>query len=174
MKIFPILLLAFLLTSCSETNKSQQVNKKNTHTILTINQSCSMLGLDMTPWKSTDNDGVYRCISNYIDIPPDNDTAISNNLSYYVQGTKNTVNEFKIVLNINNKNYKNKAKNEFIIMSKNIYKNIESNELPNKLIDAISSEKDYSITSTNLSLSIENDIWENSKGLTQKFIIHLK
>lgn len=132
------------------------------------------IGIEMTTWKSSDNDGVYRCISNYIDISPDDGIRLPNNLAYYVQGTENTVNELKVVLNVNNENYKKKAKDEFIAMSAKVYKNIKSHELPNELKIAISSKKNYSMSDENFVYSIENEAFEDDKGFTQKFIIRLK
>ncbi|QBQ16807.1 DUF6030 family protein [Acinetobacter haemolyticus] len=171
MKILPSIFLIPLLVACSQTDQKYQLEEP---TILSVNKSCSMLGLEMTNWKSSAGDGIYRCISNYIDISPDNGTKLPNNLAYYVQGTENTVNELKIVLNVNDKSYRKKAENEFIMLSSKVYKNINPNELPSDLINAISSKKNYSISDENFTYSIENEDFENGKGFTQKFIIRLK
>lgn len=84
------------------------------------------------------------------------------------------INELKIVLNVNDKSYRKKAENEFIMLSSKVYKNINPNELPSDLINAISSKKNYSISDENFTYSIENEDFENGKGFTQKFIIRLK
>lgn len=171
--MLPVLLLISLLSGCSETITNQE-SIENQPTIMSVTQGCSMLGIKMTTWKSSDNDGVYRCISNYIDISPDDGIRPPNNLAYYVQGTENTVNELKVVLNVNNKNYNKKANDEFIAMSAKVYENIKSHKLPNELKIAISSKKNYSISDENFTYYIENDDFENGKGFTQKFIIRLK
>lgn len=173
MKILPILLLISLLSGCSETITSQE-SIENQPTITSVTQGCSMFEIEMTTWKSSNNDGVYRCISNYIEISSGDGIRLPNNLAYYVQGTKNTVNELKIVLNVHNKNYKKKAKDEFLAMSEKTYKNIKSHELPEELKIAISSKNNYSMSDENLVYSIENDVFKDNKGFTQKFIIRLK
>jgi len=174
MKHLIVIILFTLLIGCSKNTQNQQVSESSSPTIVSVSQACSMLGLNMTKWQSSDNDGIYRCISDYIDISPNDNTNLPNNLAYYVEGTENTVNELKIVLNVNDKKYNNKAKKEFIDTSKKVYKNIKSDEFPKQLIKAISSKSNYSLSNDNLIFSIENDIWDNQRGFSQKFIIRLK
>ncbi|MBD3842201.1 MAG: hypothetical protein IE909_10005 [Campylobacterales bacterium] len=174
MKNLQVLVLISFLSSCSQTNKFNE-NIESKKTITSVSNGCSMLGIEMTMWKSANDDGVYRCISNYIDIPPTGGIGkLPNNLAYYAQGTKNTINELKVVLNVNNKNYEKRARDEFIITSSKVYKNIKSHEIPKELIDAIYTKNNYSISDDSFTYSIENDVFEDDKGFTQKFTIRLK
>lgn len=172
-KLSLVLIFSTLLCACSS-NDSDATVASNEPTIIPVDQACSMLNLEMTNWKSSMNDGVYRCISNYIDISPDQGLDLPNNLAYYVQGTENTVTELKVVLNVNDKKFKRKAKEEFIKMSSNVYSQVKAGKFPPAVIKAITAKRDYSTSDEKLSYTLDNDIWKNGKGYTQRFIIHLK
>lgn len=168
MMIIGIFSLFFLLFQCSSKDSS---NADSEQTILNVSEACSLFDTDMTSWKSSNNDGIYRCISDYIDVSPETDTRIPNNVAYYVEGKENSVTELKVVMNINIPKYKTKSTNEFLNMADTLYSRVNNQPLPSEIKSAIKNKKAYENNDGRLSYYVEYE--KNGSVETQKLIIRL-
>lgn len=168
MAVVGIFILVFMMAQCSSDDSS---NSESERTILNVSEACSLFNTEMTSWKSSNNDGVYRCISNYIDVSPETNAKIPNNVAYYVEGRENSVTELKVVMNINIPKYKTKSTNEFIKMADALYSRVNNQPLPAEITSAIKSKKAYENNDGKLTYNVEYE--KNGSVETQKLIIRL-
>lgn len=168
MVVIGIFVLIFMMAQCSSDDSSSSDSEQ---TILNVSEACSLFNTDMTSWKSSNNDGIYRCISNYIDVSPETDTRIPNNVAYYVEGKENSVTELKVVMNINIPKYKTKSTNEFIKMADALYSRVNNQPLPSEIKSAIKNKKAYENNDGKLTYHVEYE--KNGSVETQKLIIRL-
>lgn len=168
-------IFVILVNSCDWDQKSDSsttsADYESERTMLNVSEACSLFNTNMTSWKSSDNDGVYRCISGYIDVSPETDANIPNNVAYYVEGRENSVEELKVVLNINIPKYKTKSTNEFIKMADALYSRVNNQPLPAEIKSAIKSKKTYEHNDGKLTYNVEYE--KNGSVETQKLIIRL-
>lgn len=166
MIVLGIFILIAAIATCSNDNSSSSYREKS---IFSVSQACTLFNTEMTAWKSSNNDDIYRCISNYLDVSPETNNKMANNVAYYVEGSFDTVKEVKIVLNVNNTKYKTQSTNEFLKMVDTLYSQLNNKTLPSEIQTAIKDKKGLENSEGELIYIVEYT--KNDSGYTQKFII---
>lgn len=166
MIVLGIFIIIAAIATCSNNDSTSSYHEKS---ILGVSQACSVFNTEMTAWKSSNNDGTYRCISSYIDVSPEANNKMANNVAYYVEGSRDAVKEAKVVLNVNNTKYKTQSTNEFLKMVEVLYTQLNNGALPLEIKTAIKNKAPYESNDGKLIYSVE--FTKNDSGYTQKFII---
>ena len=146
MIVIGIFILIAAIATCSNDNSSSSYHEKS---IFSVSKACTLFNTEMTAWKSSNNDDIYRCISNYLDVSPEENNKMANNVAYYVEGGSDTVKEVKIVLNVNNTRYKTQSSNEFLKMVDTLYSQLNNKALPSEIQTAINNKKHWRIVKEN-------------------------
>ncbi len=125
-------------------------------------QVCDILvtqGLSTRGW--IDNYG-YGCSSNYKEIGIG--SPLANNIAYYADGNANSVNQAKLVLNVNNKSQQKKAISELINSSGLLSKKLAGEELPQNLTKSIKKGKQATAVVGKTTIEVTRDEWPSGNG----------
>lgn len=136
------------------------------------NVACNWLndsGLGTNGWKQR-YESEYGCTAPYLDIGPEDPTKSSNNIAYYVEGTKGQATQAKLVINMNQKKYTTITRRALSKAAKELSLAATKTELPSEVDKAIISGKSLSQGL----YKVERIDWKNGKGYEMKFFIDLK
>jgi hypothetical protein len=104
---------------------------------MTPEEACGYLadqGLAGRKWWN-DYEQDYGCASNYRQIGPGG--PLPNNLAYYGEGTKNTVERLWLVLNVNNRAEANSGREALLKAAQALSERVTSHKLPSEISRAI-------------------------------------
>ena len=121
------------------------------------------IGLSTGGWKNIYG-SEFGCHSPYKDIGADTPLTSANNLAYYVDGDKASVNQAKLVLNVNNRSQATSAHSALLAASEELCAKISGTKLAINIRDAIVVGKPFKSNIGNVSVEIIRSDWPTGKG----------
>ncbi|CCI21641.1 GUN4 domain protein [Microcystis aeruginosa PCC 9808] len=112
----------------------------------------------------------YFCSSPY-QILDTNPEGLANNIAYYVDGTKNSANELKIVLNVNQVEKSELGHKTLLDYSDSLMQSATGMDLPDIIKTAIISGVSQEYTTDSFIIKVFRDDWPTGRGYAIKFII---
>lgn len=131
----------------------------------TTNKACDLLsdvGLQANNWHELEWDNTYTCTTPYVDIKPI--SSLSNNIAYYVTGTKDAINQYKLVTNFNNPKQSVYAINKTVESASLLIEKALHVVPPQEILKAIKDKKTASWYVNDHRIDIQTIPWGNKKG----------
>jgi hypothetical protein len=138
-----------------------------------INDACDYLkdmGFNTRSYIKLYDNG-YQCVTNYIEIGSQDGYTMANNIAYYVSGDQDSVNELKLVTNVNQKDKASEAINAILAASKTLTKKALGINLPENISRAILNSNNTTFKHGDVSLQVLAIDWPTGKGFEIKYII---
>lgn len=121
---------------------------------LSPNTACTLLtdgNLPCGEYKEA-SPGQWEASASYIAL---DDSAVPNNIAYYVDGSENQVSTVRLVLNVNATSAANIALDILFSLSSKLTKEVLAIDLPVEIEDAIKSNRSVNITTNGNNLNVE-------------------
>lgn len=112
----------------------------------------------------------WGCATPYIKIEK-TPQILGNNIAYYVVGSKASVRELKLVLNVNNKEESREAHQILMLSSKVLFKLALGSTLPAEIETAITNGETKQWNLSEAKVSLVKDVWPTGKGYGVKLSI---
>ena len=133
-------------------------------------EACGLLKkLDLTTrgWKNY-NGQEFGCSSAYKELGAG--FPLANNLAYYVTGSRDTVSEVKLVLNVNNRSMAKDAHQELLKAAKILCQKVSGEQLPKPVESAIKNGQANSGKVGNTIFEVIRKDWPTGKGYEVKVV----
>lgn len=114
----------------------------------------------------------YGASSNYFELAY-GDGINNDNLSFYISGTKVSVNKLWLMLNVYAKQPRPESQLVLAGDSRSLFLRVFKQELPKDIWDTLLEGKTGSWTYEGCKIEVKNNIWPTGKGYDAKFIIQL-
>lgn len=139
------------------------------------NYLSSMNGYTPNEYKSSSPDGNdYLCGTPYKNIGKPSNALLSNNIAYYVSGSKADVADtIKIIVNINQPKNVKQAREELSKAVNQLFLSAFEKSAPEKIINKISSGKDGSWTYGAHVITFKKIKWQGGKGFEYNFTLRI-
>jgi hypothetical protein len=167
--IIGIFVIICLISTVQDSNTNPESN--TSVSIISASEACgylSSINLSTRGWKNFIDD-MYSCSSDYKNIG--RGIPLPNNIAYYVDGNRSKAQQFKLVININNRASSVAAHKVMLEAANILSKKVTGNELSEKLINAITQGTSYTQKLGQLTAKIIRVDWITGKGYEVKFII---
>jgi hypothetical protein len=136
----------------------------------TPSQVCDFLsdfGLATSGWKNL-YAADFGCSSPYKELGTG--TPLANNLAFYAEGSRTTVAQVKLVLNVNNRAAAKSAHSELLKVAEALSVKVSGQQLPQALREAIQGGKKSSAKVFISTLEVIREEWPTGKGYELQFI----
>lgn len=142
---------------------------------IACNYLSSLSGYTPSEYKSSSPDSNdYQCGTSYKNIGKANSSLLSNNIAYYVSGSKAEVADtIKIVVNINQPKNAKQAREELSKAVNQLFLSAFEKSAPEKIINKISSGKDGSWTYGAHVITFKKNKWQSGKGFEYNFTLKM-
>lgn len=192
LKIAGLILMAFAIgcANSDNTNKTQNnsvQNKSNSNVASSSPSSkdttaksgwnpqdaCAYLndvdGLQTRGYKNLASDEKYTCSSDYKKLG--SETPLPNTIAYYANGDAKTVNELKLVINVNVKDKGKDAQTTLADYSQKLTEKALGEKMPPEAQTAIQNGKAGKWTVGEAKLEVEREDWSTGKGYEMSYIL---
>lgn len=143
---------------------------------LSTQSVCSILqqqGLSATKnWHEYEGLEMWGCNSTYKELGSGSDPySLANNLAFYADGSRSSVTQVKLVLNVNNRNDASFGHKKLLEAASALSSKVLGKSLSENLKKAIINGKPTSEKLNSTTLEVKRDNWPTGKGYEVHFII---